>query len=141
MSELSLEIAVKTKVPVVYLRAECGVRYWEDATVNGVADEDGALIPCRYGDAWIPTIDLATGIIEGWPEGTTASVHYKVCDDGRYALLDADRQEVAAIDGYVPKIMCPADSGYGDYVIMEIDGSGRIADWRVDLESFASDPD
>jgi hypothetical protein len=138
--EMDIEIQTVQKVAVKYLRAKCGVRYWEDATVNGVADDDGTLIPCREGDAWAPTIDLETGVIEGWPSGTVASVHYKVCDDGRYALLDADRGEVVVRDNYVPDIMCPEGEGYGDYVIMEIDGEGRIAKWRADLSGFAADP-
>ena len=45
MSEITLAVATTTRVPVKYLRAECGVRYWEDATVNGVEDTDGKLIP------------------------------------------------------------------------------------------------
>ncbi len=129
-------ISVET-VDVTHIRAECGVRYWEDATVNGVEDADGLLIPHRKGDTWDITVSLEHGIIENWPEGTTASVHYKVCDDGRYSLLDADGAEICAFCGYVPKIMCPADSGYGDYVIMEIDAHGRIADWHPDISPFS----
>lgn len=136
-------------VPVKFIRARCGVRYWEDATVNGVEDTDGSRIPCREGTAadndnlgggnWCPTIDLDTGIIENWPKGTTASIHYKVCDDGDYELLDEARNVVATIDGYVPSLMCPEGEGYGDYVIMEIDGDGRIAKWKADLDEFEKD--
>lgn len=122
---------------VAYLKAECGVRYWEDATVNGVDDEDGKLIPCRVGDTWAPVIELATGAIEGWPLGVTAETHYKVCDDGRYTLLDAQKREVCALDGYVPSIMCPQGGGYGDYVKMLIGPDGKIADWDNDLDDFA----
>ena len=132
-------IAVKTKATkyVTYLKAECGVRYWEDASVNGVDETDDApTIPCRAGDAWAPLIHLETGSIVDWPEGTTASTHYKVADDGRYALLDADRNEVVAIEGYVPKVMCPGGDGFGDYVIMDIGPDGKIARWQVDLSPF-----
>jgi len=124
------------KANAVQLKAECGVRYWEDAEVNGVEDIDGTLIPCRDGKAWNPTIDLKTGKIINWPEGTTASIHYKVCDDGRYTLLDADGAALATIDGYVPKVMCPGDSGYGDYVIMNVKADGSIENWRNDLQDF-----
>ncbi|MCK9549160.1 hypothetical protein [Aquamicrobium sp.] len=133
-------------VPVKYLRARCGVRYWEDGTVNGEEDADGSRIPCREGTAadndhfgggnWRPVIDLDTGKIEGWPEGTIASIHYKVCDDGDYELLDEERNVVKAIDGYVPSIMCPEGQGHGDYVIMEIAADGTIANWRADLSDF-----
>jgi hypothetical protein len=30
MSEITIEVTVKRKVPVKYLRAECAVRYWEN---------------------------------------------------------------------------------------------------------------
>ncbi|MDH7801304.1 MULTISPECIES: hypothetical protein [unclassified Rhizobium] len=133
-------ITVKTGVAksVRYLKADCGVRYWEDAEVNGVEDEDGN-IPCRNGDSWQPVIDLNTGKIEGWPEGTTADLHYKVCDAGVYTLLDENREAVKQIDGYVPKIMCPGGSGYGDYVIMKIGADGLIDNFNLDLGPFEVD--
>lgn len=124
----------------VYLQAECGVRYWEDAEVNGVEDETGDLIPCRSGDSWCPTIVLATGTIEGWPAGVTADIHYKVCDDGRYTLLDANHEKVCTLDGYVPKMMCPGGSGYGDYVIMTVGPDGKIGNWHADLSAFGGNP-
>ncbi len=133
-------------VEVKYLRARCGVRYWEYAIINGVRDEDGSRIPCREGTAadndhlgggnWRPTIDLDTGRIENWPEGTTAQIHYKICDDGDYELLDAGRNVVKSIDGYVPAIMCPGDDGHGDYVIMNVGANGAIEDWRATLTEF-----
>jgi hypothetical protein len=39
-------------------------------------------------------------------------------------------------DGYVPKIMCPTENGYSDYVIMDIDRDGKIANWKADLSDF-----
>ena len=89
---MKLTTTIKQSVEVKYLRARCGVRYWEDGIVNSVRDNDGSRIPCRRGTAvdndrlgggdWCPTIDLTTGKIEGWPEGTTARLPYKVGDDG-----------------------------------------------------------
>lgn len=143
-----LNVKESKSVPVKYLKAECCVRYWEDAEVNGEQDVDGSRIPCRSassntrlgGGTWCPLIDLDMGIIVDWPKGTVASVHYKVCDDGLYMLLGEDCQTIIKkIDGYVPSIMCPEGEGYGDYVIMEIDGDGRIAKWEVDLSEFEDD--
>jgi hypothetical protein len=131
-----IEITAKSKVAVKYLRADIGVRYWEDATVNGVVDEDGSRIPCSNSASWMPLIDLETGVVQRWPAGTVAEIHYKVCDDGAYFLLDDEFQIVKKIDGYVPPIMCPEGGGYGDYVIMKIDGDGKIANWKVDLRAF-----
>lgn len=146
-----VKVTVKHEVDVAYLRARCGVRYWEDATVNGERDSDGSRIPCRRGTAanndrlgggdWCPTIELATGRILNWPDGTTANVHYKVCDDGKYELLDADSDVVKSIEGYVPDILCPGGGADGDYVIMNIGPDGVIADWRVDLSDFERDDD
>jgi len=114
-----------------FIECEAGVRYWEDAIVNGVEDEDGSRIPCRVGGNWCPTIDLRTGKVVGWPEGTTADIHYKVCDDGRYWLLNEAGERIAERDGYVPgRYLCHGDNGYGDYIIMKIDGSGAIAEYR-----------
>jgi hypothetical protein len=132
----TIEVAQTVKKEVKYLKAECGVRYWEDGEVNGIEDTDGTLIPLRVKDAWCPTIYLTTGAIEDWPDGMIADVHYKVCDDGVYQLLDAEKNIVRSISGYVPKIMCPGDSGHGDYVIMTIGPDGKIVGWRVNLEGF-----
>lgn len=133
----TIEITTKRKVAVKYLQAECGVRYWDDATVNGVqAPEDGEGVPLKDGDAWAPIIDLDTGIILDWPQGTTMETHFKVCDAGRYKLLDADKSVVCVRDDYVPGVMCPEGGGYGDYVIMTIDAEGRIANFDNDLSDF-----
>lgn len=136
---IMLDVAEEVKKEVKFLKADCGVRYWEDADVNGTTDEDGSLIPCRSGDSWCPVIDIETGAIRDWPAGTTADIHYKVCDAGAYQLLDADMNVVKEIEGYVPSIMSPGGNGYGDYVIMTIGPDGKIADWRVDLEDFEDD--
>lgn len=146
----ALRLRETKSVPVKYLRARCGVRYWEDGQVNGVEDTDGSRIPCRDGTpndhlgggVWCPLIDLDEGKIVGWPQGTTADVHYKVCDDGEYELLSEDCQIVVhQIEGYVPSIMCPEGDGYGDYVIMKISEDGTIANWKADLSAFETAAD
>jgi hypothetical protein len=114
-----------------YLIVEAGVRYWEDATVNGVEDKDGSLIPFRSKGTWNPTIEIETGLIRDWPQGTSASVHYKVCDSGSYLLAEEDGNRVMQIiENYVPRCLCPLEEGYGDYIIMKIDGEGRIEGWN-----------
>lgn len=132
----TLEITESREVNAVKLTVDAEVRYWEDATVNGVEDEDGTLIPFRVGDSWSPSIDIDTGVICDWPQGTVASIHYKVCDAGVYSLLDADGVTLKHIEGYVPKILSPGGSGYGDYIIMNVDETGRIDNWHVDLSPF-----
>lgn len=138
---MKVELKIKKEFEVKYLQVEAGVRYWEDATVNGVEDEQGDLIPCRVGDYWKPLIEIETGKIINWVNRTTADIHYKVCDDGTYVILDEDKMIIKEIDGYVPRIMCPEEPGYGDYVIMKVDEDGLIANWNPILTDFQDKED
>lgn len=114
-----------------FLEVEANVRYWEDATVNGVEDSQGDLIPMKVGNLWRPLINLKTGQIEGWPGGVAADVHYKVCDAGKYWLTDENRNRLKQWNGYyVPDdFLCVGDTGYGDYIILKIDTTGKIEGW------------
>ena len=141
MSVITVKIAEVKQVPVKYLKAECCVRYWEDATVNGVVDEGGTLIPCREGDAWVPVIELATGKIENWPEGTTADIHYKTGPSNVFNLCDEKRRMVRYVVGDVIEMMDPGDEGDGGCVIMKVGANGQIANWKVDLSPFEAEED
>ena len=118
------------------LTAECFPRYWEDTAVNGIEDKDGSLIPFREGDAWKPRVDLETGKIIGWPEGMTACIHYKVCDQGMYWLGTRGNPKVFQYGSpddwsYVPDdFLCHGDRGYGDYIILNVDGTGQIQQYK-----------
>jgi hypothetical protein len=128
---------VEMEENVTHIDCKIEVRYWEDGTVNGIEDTDGTLIPMRFGDILEWKITLETGQINDWPQGTTASVHYKVCDGGTYFLINESGRAVATVEnGYVPDMLCPKDKGYGDYVIMDIDDSGFIQGWKADLSYF-----
>ncbi len=133
---MKVTIKIEKEVDVQLLKARANVRYWEDATINGEEDTDGSLTPCREGDLWCPIIEFDTGIIKNWVVGTTASLHFKVCDAGTYELFDNNGDSIREIDGYVPDCMCPKDSGYGDYIIMDIDANGQIANWQPDFDGF-----
>lgn len=102
-----------------FIEVEAGVRYWEDASLNGIEDTNGT-IPLRKGDAWNPVIELKTGLVLNWPNGIEAKIHYKVCDEGQYWLLDENKNRVAKWKGYyVPNdILCINSNGYGDYIIL-----------------------
>lgn len=105
-------------------------RYWEDAEINGTSDEDGMLIPLKVGDLWNPTIELATGRVMEWPQGTTADIHFKVCDQGEYWLEDAEGKRLKWRGDYVPNdLLSIGDNGYGDYIIMKISAEGIIEGW------------
>lgn len=136
---------------VIYLKVDAGIRYWNDAKVNGVEDTDcdetnsAPTMPCAefvgdqklvlrgYDWRWRPLIDIENGIIVNWKQGTTANIHYKVCDDFQCDILDGNKEVIASHDGYVPDVMCPADEGYGDYIIMNIDEDGFIQNWNKEL--------
>lgn len=114
-----------------FIEVRAGVRYWEDAYLNGQEDTDG-VIPFRQGDLWIPVIELSTGEVVDWPQGMEAKVHYKVCDAGEYWLLDENKNRIAKYtDYYVPNsILCIGDNGYGDYIIFTIGTDGKIVNWK-----------
>lgn len=116
------------------LRVKAGVRYWEDATVNGVEDTLGTLIPFRVLDDWCPEIDLETGRVLNWPDGMLADVHYKVCDAGEYWLINEAGDVYKYLDDYVPDdLLCHGAQGYGDYIILNIGRDGQIANYRRPL--------
>lgn len=139
---MKAKIKIEKVVEIKTLNVNAGVRYWEDAIVNGVEDEKGDLIPCREGELWKPIIDIDKGIITNWKHGTTASIHYKVCDCCGWDLLDENGNIILqAEDGYVPSTLCPAENGAGDYIIMNIDASGCIQDWEFDIDDFTEEED
>jgi len=131
-------VNVKKEVDIKTIIVKAGVRYWEDTEINGEADtEDGQNIPCKNGDTWELKIDIETGQILNWKQGVEADVHYKVCDQCSWELKDENGETVLSKeDDYVPKTLCPKEAGYGDYIIMDINENGMIADWKFDIENF-----
>lgn len=120
-----------------HLQVIAYVRYWDDAQVNGIqASEDGSNTPLKRADgAWAPRIRLSDGVILDWPQGTTAQVYYKVCDSGSYYLQNDQFETIAMREcNYVPACLAIDDKGYGDYIIMTIDATGKIANWRNHLD-------
>lgn len=139
--KVTAQITKEFDVTAISVSAE--VRYWEDGTINGTVDTDGTLIPLRNGECWEPVIELDTGRVRDWPEGTTADVHYKVCDAGEYYLLDGTGRILAEKHGYVPDMLSVGDSGYGDYIILKIGPDGLIEGWEppiIDPELWSWEP-
>lgn len=140
--KFTIKKKIKIEVDLKTLHVRAGVRYWEDATVNGQEDADGTLIPCRddANENWLPVIELETGKIRNWKKGTIADIHYKVCDDGDYYLMSEDEEDSElSKSGYVPDCLAINDNGYGDYIIMHVDSDGLIKDWKFtkeDLKEF-----
>lgn len=133
-------VKIEKEVELKTLIVHAGVRYWEDAEVNGKEDTEGNLIPCRTADMWRPIIDIDNGVITNWEKGKVAKIHYKVCDCCGWELLDEKGNIIlSAEDGYVPSTLSPADNGYGDYIIMHVDKNGKIEDWEFDIEDFQTE--
>lgn len=134
---------IKTVQEVELAAAECWIhaRYWEDSEVNGVEDDAEnpkmPLIEEHLGEkAWHIIINLNNGQICNWPQGTTASIHYKSCDENYIDILNDRLGVIKEYEGYVPNILCPKKNGYGDYVIMDIDENGFIQNFDPNLDDI-----
>ena len=139
---MNVTMKVEKEYNVTTLLVSAERRYPEDATVNGIEDEAGDLMPCMNGDLWEPIINFDTGQIMNWTKGTVADVHYKVCDAGSYTLVDEHGNNVhTAGDCYVPSCLSPKENGHGDYIIMDIDADGFIQDWEPTLDGLLPDED
>lgn len=139
---MKVTIKVEKEVDIKYCQLKVEPRYWEDSTVDGVEDDDGDLIPCREGDLWCPLINIETGEIINWSKGTTADIHYKVCDAGSYYLQDENYKTILSIeDDYVPNSLIPGQ--YGDYIVMNVDINGNIKEWKTspNLSDFLNEED
>jgi hypothetical protein len=138
-------VKIKAKKEIEFnaktLKVSAGVRYWEDAEIDGVEDTKGTLTPCRVDDYWCPEIDIDTGVITNWQQGKTADIHFKICDDGKYEVVDDAGVVQLSINGYVPGTMSPKDSGDGDYIIMDVDANGKIDKWNFDVSDFFPEDD
>ena len=90
-------------------------------------------MPCKVEKLWCPVIRLSDGLILRWPEGTTAIVHYKICDQGKYWLLDDQLQRVANWRGnYVPiEFLSQGINGDSDYIVLSIGPDGHIQNWEI----------
>ena len=127
---MKLQIPTTVEFSPVRLIVSALVRYWEDTYVNGQEDTEGTLIPLREGDRWNITIELESGRVLNWPQGTDAETHYKVCDAGEYWLEDAEGKRAEWAGHYVPDDLLSGGNGYGDYIILRISKDGIIEDWK-----------
>lgn len=151
---MKVTVNIPQEIDLRYLRATMGVRYWVDCdyseddgkTWEGDFDDTDEeservknIIPCvvkkdignKPDDYWELLIDLNEGKVINWPKGFCIKTYFKVCDDGEYVFLDEGKNEVINITEsfdqcYVPDFLALEDSGYGDYVIINIDENGKI---------------
>ncbi len=126
---MDFKITEEKTINVSYLRVSVGARYYEDAKLNGIEDAEKKM-PCIIENYWCPLIDIDSGRILNWEEGNKADLHYKVCDNGKYSLMNAYFEVLKDFTGYVPSIMSPNGESFGDYIIMKIDEKGFIENWN-----------
>lgn len=145
---MKLIINKPTELDIKFLKVDAGVRYWEDAEINGKSDDEAEepayrsedekpSMPCAEWNGrmwrWRPVIDIDSGKIMNWERGVTANVYFKVCDDFEAEITDEQGNVVSEYSDYVPRCMCPKENGYGDYIIMNIDKNGYINGWDGEL--------
>ena len=137
---MKIKLKIEKEYNVKLLQVDAEVRYYDDAEIDGVEDDkDNPQMPCVEGLNWKPLIDIETGVVLNWTPGVKAHIHYKVCDQGIYSLLDEKQNVIIKKDGYVPDILSPNGRGYGDYIQMNIDENGNIDNWKVDLDYFTEE--
>lgn len=131
-------LKLEKKYDMKYIVADFGVRYFEDASLNGVEENDESpKMPCIKDGRWVIKVDLDNGQITNWEKGNTAKIYYKVCDDGKYAVLDSENNVITNFESYVPNIFAIDDSGFGDYVYLTIDREGFIKNWHCTPNDIA----
>lgn len=120
---MKYQATIKKETEVKFVEIEAAVRYDEEDMPNDA--------PMRKGDLWKALIDVDQKKIIDWPQGQALSFYMKVCDQGSYRLYDENRNMIASIENdYVPNNLLPGE--YGDYLDLEIDEEGRIANWLSD---------
>lgn len=128
-----ITIPVKNEIDFKTLRLVSNVRYYSSATVNGVDDNDDyPQIPGYNSDQnrLIWDIDINTGQILKWPKGVTAEVCYKTCDENDIFIYNSeDKLVFSEYSAYTPNCLALEDSGYGDYIILNINEDGYIHKW------------
>jgi hypothetical protein len=146
---------INVEAKAKYLECWIGVRYLEDAEINGEDDTDsGDLLsanlpqvftkesdapkPMRgYTDNGVVAhilINLDNGKVGNWTEGVTAKFHYKSCDINVFRLLDADMNVIYETPNEDTEYVIGPDfmNEYGDYFVLRVDADGFITDYNKD---------
>ena len=126
---MKLIIKKPTEIEIDSVRICVAVRYDDEDMPND--------FPLRRGDIWDATVKIDTGEIAGWPKGKTAEIYMKICDEGKYQLLDASGKMIAErVNEYVPHGVVPGK--YGDYINLVINADGIITNWpkHPDVDVF-----
>ena len=131
-------IKVEKEVNVKTLLISAKFRYVGDSEDDDVPTD----FPLLTGSMWNAYIDIDTGVIADWPQGDARELYVRVCDQGNYSLLDENGETLfERFDNYVPNDLIPGE--YGDYIELNIDGTGKITNWPTSpsIDEFMEDSD
>lgn len=121
---------------VKYIHVMGEPRYLEDCFYNFEADEEGNVPILNENKLLDFKIDVHSGHIVDWKNGNVARVHYKVCDQCNYLLLNENGDVLFSLNEnglwYVPEFLDFEKESYGDYLIMNIDNKGFIQEFNKD---------
>jgi hypothetical protein len=125
---MKITVIRPVEIDVAFIEMTLPIRYGEEDMPND--------FPLRTGDVWQAVVDISTGIIIGWPIGTTGEFNLKVDDDGVYLLIDADGNEIARREDYVPDVI---SRDFANNVHLIIDANGVITNWPKEKDIDLSD--
>ena len=141
---MKVRILTPTVADIKYLKAVIDNPYYEDFEVNDKEIESWDELPsCMKGaDGDIEfAVDIETGKILGWEEGTTFVACSKVRDSGTYWLMDGDYDRaIPSLNRYVPCMLDTRGDGFGDYMQFTVDTHGYIVDFGVNFNDFPVTP-
>ena len=124
------------------------IPYDLEGGLGQIAFDDGMGTELQYEEGFVPpminrenqTLEVIVDMQErkavDWDEDK-GYIHMwaKLCDSGIYTLLDADRNPLCQIAGYVPNALVPPyERGFGDYLELTIEADGTLPDWKSELD-------
>ena len=137
---MKVQILTPTIADIKYLKVDIEDYYLEDFEVNGKEVETWDDFPsCMKGrDGNIEfAVDIETGKILGWTEGTTFVAYAKIADGGTYFLTDENYERmIPSLNRYVPCMLDTRSDGYGDYMQFSVNEQGYIVNFKVNFNDF-----
>ena len=130
-----------------YVKAVIEPISFETSYVNGKKDSNkNTKMPGIYenedGKKLSIEIDLETGKVINWPNGTYAQMSYKVGDYGEYTMYDKDWKRLCVYEGYVPELFqLEEKEKNGDWFSIKIGKDGKIKNFPTgaDLQLMTND--
>ncbi len=136
---MNIELKNKLEQEARYL--QIAIPYDKDDEL--ITFDDGVMTELECDEEFVPPmlnvedqlleflIDLKERKAVGWDyEEGYLRMWAKVCDAGTYTVMDAEKNPLCQICGYVPnKLIPPFEKGFGDYIELAIEADGTVNDW------------